>query len=68
VNPCGAGTAEYKNGMSYTGMSTGCVPHDLGEKRAGASVCKGCFNLGMRHGRGLLFDADNHHSALLRNV
>jgi len=53
------GTAEYRNGMSYTGMFSGCVPHGFGEKRAGASVFKGRFKNGMRHGRGLFLDASH---------
>jgi hypothetical protein len=53
------GTAEYRNGMSYTGMFKGCVPDGFGEKRAGASVFKGRFKEGMRHGRGLFLDASH---------
>jgi len=54
------GTAEYHNGMSYVGMFAGCIPHGFGEKRAGASVYKGRFHQGRRHGRGLLLDAAKH--------
>ena len=53
------GTADYRNGMSYTGMFSGCIPHGFGEKRAGASVFKGRFKHGMRHGRGLFLDASH---------
>jgi hypothetical protein len=53
------GTAEYRNGMSYTGMFKGCLPDGFGEKRAGASVFKGRFKEGMRHGRGLFLDASH---------
>lgn len=54
------GSAEYSNGMSYTGMFAGCVPHGFGEKRAGSSMYKGRFKEGMRHGRGTLLDSKNH--------
>ena len=53
------GTAEYRNGMSYTGMFKGCIPDGFGEKRAGASVFKGRFKEGMRDGRGLFLDASH---------
>jgi hypothetical protein len=53
------GTAQYHNGMSYTGMFAGGVPHGFGEKRSGASVYKGRFHKGERHGRGMQFDARN---------
>jgi hypothetical protein len=45
--------------VSYTGMFAGGVPHGFGEKHSGASVYKGRFENGMRHGRGLLLDARN---------
>jgi hypothetical protein len=54
------GTAEYYNGMSYTGMFKGGIPDGFGEKRSGASVYKGRFKHGLRDGRGLLFEA-NHN-------
>ena len=53
------GTAEYRNGMSYTGMFKDGMPHGFGEKRAGASVFKGRFEAGKRHGRGIFFEASN---------
>jgi hypothetical protein len=51
------GHAEYRNGMSYTGMFKGGVPHGFGEKRSNESVYKGRFENGSRHGRGMLFDS-----------
>ena len=53
------GHAEYRNGMSYTGMIKGGLPHGFGEKRSGDSVYKGRFQEGSRHGPGLLFEADH---------
>jgi hypothetical protein len=53
------GMAEYRNGMSFTGMFKGGMPHGFGEKRAGASVFKGQFQAGKRHGRGLFLDASH---------
>jgi hypothetical protein len=53
------GTAEYRNGMTYTGMFSGGLPDGLGEKRAGASVFRGRFKNGMRHGRGIFVDASH---------
>jgi hypothetical protein len=53
------GTAEYSNGMTYTGSFKSCMPDGFGEKRMGASVFKGQFKGGMRHGRGVFFDASH---------
>ena len=53
------GTAQYRNGMSYTGMFSACLPDGFGEKRARASVFAGRFKNGMRHGRGLFVDASH---------
>jgi len=55
------GMAEFRNGMSFTGMFKGGMPHGFGEKRAGASVFKGQFHTGKRHGRGIFFDASLFH-------
>jgi len=53
------GTAEYSNGMTYTGSFKDCLPDGFGEKRMGASVFKGQFKGGMRHGRGVFLDASH---------
>jgi len=58
------GSAHYRNGMSYSGMFAGGVPHGFGEKRSGNSVYKGRFSEGKRHGRGALFDAIHHRLCL----
>jgi hypothetical protein len=54
------GTAEYSNGMSYSGRFREWAPHSFGEKRAGKHVYKGVFKQGKRHGKGLLLDAKNN--------
>jgi hypothetical protein len=54
------GDAEYRNGMSYTGGLSGGMAHGFGVKRMGASVYKGRFDKGLRHGPGLLLQATRY--------
>ena len=54
------GEVEYRNGMSYTGALSGGLAHGFGVKRMGASLFKGCFDKGMRHGPGILLQSKHH--------
>lgn len=53
------GTAEYRNGMCYTGMFKDGLPDGFGEKRAGSSVYRGRFKGGHRHGKGVYLNTTN---------